>query len=135
MRDSLASLVRRRSGGVCEYCHLPQAAHRFTFPIDHVIARQHGGKTVAGNLAAACTRCNLSKGPNIAGIDPDSRALVPLFNPRRERWNDHFGWRGPRLVGLTPIGRATIRVLAINHREAVALRRTLMTSGAFFPSE
>jgi hypothetical protein len=131
VKASLEERVRRRAGHACEYCRIPQSAYDLSFQIDHVIARQHGGKTQAANLALACTRCNLSKGPNIAGIDFKSRTVVPLFNPRRDRWEDHFLWRGPQLFGLTPIGRATIRVLAINHPDAIAVRRMLIADGSF----
>jgi 5-methylcytosine-specific restriction endonuclease McrA len=133
MKRSLEELVRRRAGAACEYCHIPQAVYGLTFPIDHVIARKHGGKTWAGNLALVCMRCNLYKGPNIASIDPKSHLLVPLFNPRHDRWTEHFRWRGPRLLGLTPVGRATVRVLAINHPTDIELRRMLIADGSFPP--
>ncbi len=46
--------VRQRAAGRCEYCRLPQSPYAWTFPVDHIIARQHGGKTQLGNLALAC---------------------------------------------------------------------------------
>ena len=58
-------------------------------------------------------------------------ALVPLFNPRRQRWERHFVWNGAILVGRTRIARATIRVLAINDPDAVAFRAELMEEGVF----
>src|SRR3954463_10461618 len=131
MTRSLERRVRLRAQDRCEYCRLPQAAYRFPFPIDHIIARQHGGRTQADNLALACLRYNLRKGPNIAGIDPTTRRITPLFHPRRDRWADHFRWHGPRLIGLTPAGRATIRVLAINYPDAVSIRRSLIAEGVF----
>jgi hypothetical protein len=102
--------------------------------VDHVIARQHGGRTVLSNLALACPRCNRNKGPNIAGVDPVSRTICPLFHPRRDQWRDHFRWRGPRLVGLTLVGRTTIRVLGMNQPDALRIRRELIAEGRF-PSE
>jgi hypothetical protein len=71
---------------------------------DHVIARKHGGGTAEDNLALACFYCNSAKGPNIAGIDPQSGQLVPLFNARRQSWPRHSRWVGPCLVGRTRIG-------------------------------
>ena len=63
------------------------------------------------NLAWACIDCNSYKGSNIAGIDPDSKAeVVRLFHPRQDRWEEHFEWDDARLVGRTPIARATIDV-------------------------
>jgi HNH endonuclease len=127
----LDRLVRSRARGRCEYCQLPQAIYRLTFPLDHINAEQHGGKTRSKNLALACPRCNRSKGPNIAGTDTFTRDIVRLFNPRLDHWSEHFRWRGPQLIGMTPIGRATIRVLAINDPEAIKVRRELMMEGAF----
>jgi hypothetical protein len=100
-----------------------------------VTTRQHGGLTRYSNLATACTRCNLNKGPNLAGIDPKTRKLVPLFHPRLDRWTDHFRWRGAQLIGSTPIDRVTIRVLAMNDPDAVALRRLLIAEGSLPPQE
>ena len=127
--------VRERANGLCEYCRIPQAAYPWTFQIDHVIAEQHHGKTQMANLALACPRCNRCKGPNLSGIDMQTRQLTPLFHPRRDRWADHFRWRGPRLIGLTPIGRVTVQVLQINHPDDIRLRRTLIAEGIFPPPE
>jgi hypothetical protein len=129
MTAALERRVRRRARQRCEYCHLPQFASNLTFPIDHVIARQHGGRTRAENLALSCVRCNSHKGPNIAGIDPESEQLVPLFHPRRDRWIDHFEWQGAELIGKTPTARATIVVLSINGAAAVARRAALIAEG------
>jgi 5-methylcytosine-specific restriction endonuclease McrA len=73
--------------------------------VEHIVARQHGGSSMQENLAWACHHCNLHKGPNLTGIDPDSNEVVRLFHPRRDRWEEHFAVHGPRLVGRTPVGR------------------------------
>src|SRR3954452_11333999 len=106
--------IRRRAGGMCEYCRMPAAASALKHVIDHIIATQHGGKTSPENLALCCGRCNLYKGPNIAGLDSESGQLARLFNPRSDNWREHFRWEGASAVGLTEIGRATIAVLMIN---------------------
>lgn len=67
-----------------------------------------------GDLALACDRCNAHKGPNLASIDEKSGELVSLFNPRMDAWSDHFRFRGSEIVGLTPMGRATARLLNMN---------------------
>jgi hypothetical protein len=133
MDAALEQEVWRRAGSRCEYCHVPQEFYRVPFQIDHVIAEQHGGPTVLENLALACLHCNRHKGPNIASIDPDTGQLVPLFHPRRDRWEDHFRWSHHELVGLTTVGRATIRVLAINHPDCLAVRAALILEGVFPP--
>jgi hypothetical protein len=123
--------VRARANDTCEYCRMPQACDVLRFQIDHIVARKHGGSTSLKNLAIACYACNAFKGPNIAGIDPVSKQVVPLFHPRRDRWRDHFEWRGALLVGRTPSGRATIVVLQINLPQRVAVRKHLILEGAF----
>jgi len=80
-----------------------------------------------------CEYCNRNKGPNLVGIDKKTREIAKLYHPRRDRWAEHFRWHGPRLRGLTPTGRATIQVLAINDSLAVALRRELILEGVFPP--
>jgi hypothetical protein len=137
VNEVLAEFVRRRAGFRCEYCRLPAAAHPGPFEIEHIVARQHGGPTVARNLALACPHCNQHKGPNLTGIDWQSSRTQPvrLFNPRRHRWAYHFVWDGPRLVGRTPIGRVTVAVLAMNDPIRVALRAQLIEEGLFPPDE
>lgn len=133
MDDELVRLVWRRADSCCEYCRLPQAFIPLPFEIDHIIALKHRGPTIAANLALACSACNNHKGPNIAGIDPISGAIVRLFHPRRHKWTWHFRWDGPILVGRTPIGRTTIEVLEINLLYRVVFRGSLMKEGVFPP--
>jgi hypothetical protein len=129
--DALARLVRERAGHRCEYCQLPERFSSIGFEIDHIIAEQHGGKAVASNLALACFADNHHKGPNLAGIDPKTGRKAWLFNPRRQKWSTHFRWKGPLLIGRTPIGRATIAVLQINAPHRVAQRSALRREGVF----
>lgn len=133
MDAALDRRVRERANQCCEYCKLPQAAYKFRFPVDYIIALQHGGKTVLSNLCLACPRCNASKGPNVASVNGATDKLVRLFHPRRHKWHAHFAWLGALLRGKTTIGRATIAVLAINHPSAVAMRQALIEEGAFPP--
>jgi hypothetical protein len=57
MDESLAEEVRQQAGAACEYCRMPQGFYpTVPFPIDHIIARQHGGQTVreqSGSLLPA----------------------------------------------------------------------------------
>jgi len=129
MQVALERLVRERAGEVCEYCRLQQKFSELLFVIDHIIARQHGGKTEEDNLAVCCEFCNRHKGPNVAGVDPDSGVIVPLFNPRRDQWIDHFRWEKAIAVGLTPSARATIRTLAMNHPVQLLRRAAILDEG------
>jgi hypothetical protein len=123
MNASLRQRVRFRAGGRCEYCHIRQDADPFfTFHIEHVVARQHGGPTDESNLALSCHHCNLHKGPNLTGVDPDTGTVVLLFNPRTQAWPEHFALQGATVVGLTPTGRATARLLDMNDPARVQLR-------------
>lgn len=126
MNIAMQKAVRDRAGNRCEYCLLPEEHTHFRFCNDHIIAQQHQGATTLENLAFACPRCNLHKGPNLAGIDPESETLAPLFNPRTDRWIDHFREVNGTIEGMTAIGRATVRVLDMNNEDRVRLRRELI---------
>jgi HNH endonuclease len=131
MDEFFRESVRRRAQDQCEYCRMPQSLTKIRHQIDHIIARQHGGATAEGNSALICQHCNLHKGPNIAGIDPETAELTPLFNPRSQKWQAHFEWRGAELAGLTAIGRTTVHVLAINEPLLLEVRAALFTEGAY----
>jgi len=133
MNQALRTLVIKRVGDLCEYCRLPQSSSRIArFHIEHVIARQHGGPTEPDNLALACGYCNFHKGPNIAGIDPSSGQLVPLYHPRRQAWREHFLWQGTVIVGESASARATVQLLAMNAWQRVELRDNLNSLGEPF---
>lgn len=118
----LRRLVLRRSAGLCEYCHLSQTGQEATFHIDHVTPIAAGGQTVAENLALACVSCSLRKGARETAVDPNTGNEVLLFNPRRDDWFEHFAWQRTRLIGLTPVGRATISALDMNRALILAIR-------------
>ena len=126
MDQTIGNLVRDRAGDRCEYCQLRQIDEPFLrFHVEHIIPRQHGGGDDTSNLALACGHCNLHKGPNLAGIDPETDAIVALFNPRREIWDHHFEVRGMYIAGRTVTGRATARVLDMNASVRLELRAEL----------
>jgi len=117
----------------CEYCHFSATLAELPFEIDHVIAKTHDGETQESNLALSCFYCNSYKGPNIAGLDPQTSTVVRLFHPRRDVWDDHFRWVGPVLEGVTDVARATILVLRINHPDALAVGQALIEEDEFPP--
>lgn len=130
MDARLRALVRQRARDRCEYCglrqeHLPV----FRFHIDHIRPKKHGGSDDPLNLALACNSCNLHKGPNLTGIDPESGHLEPLFHPHNDTWETHFERQGALIVGRTPKGRTTVQVLSMNDLENVQLRMELITHG------
>lgn len=123
--------MRERARGMCEYCHALQAFYPERFQIDHIVARQHGGRTSSENLALSCAECNRRKGPNLSGIDSVTSSRSDLFDPRRDHWNEHFYWRGALLVGLTAKGRVTLAVLDMNRLPRVLVREALIVEGVF----
>jgi hypothetical protein len=127
--------VRLRARDCCEYCLIPESMTLAAHEIDHVIAEKHGGPTDADNLALACALCNGFKGSDLASIDVDSGAIVPLFNPRRDRWTDHFRLEAGRIEPLTAGGRATVRLLQLNHPHRVEERILLVTAGILLAPE
>src|SRR5450759_1209656 len=89
MDSSLREVVRRRAGNACEYCRMPQEATPIIpFHVEHIVSIQHGGTDDPSGLALACDRCNAYKGPNLTSIDPDTRTVAALFNPRGDPWSD-----------------------------------------------
>jgi hypothetical protein len=129
MDAATREFVRRQAENRCEYCRLRQEHTDLTHHIEHVIARQHGGSDVIGNLALACQRCNLHKGPNLTGIDPLTGGTAALFHPRRDQWSDHLEFDGVRLRGLTAVGRATVALLAMNDARRIELRSEILNRG------
>jgi 5-methylcytosine-specific restriction endonuclease McrA len=123
MNERTRARVRERAENRCEYCLLDQIDSPLAaLHIEHITPRIHGGTDAFENLALACIDCNLHKGPNLTGIDPQTRKITPLFHPRQDRWDDHFKWRGIYVMGKTAIGRATIRVLQMNSEDQLSLR-------------
>jgi 5-methylcytosine-specific restriction endonuclease McrA len=98
VNQSLIRSVRARAKRRCEYCHIPDSAYASSFHADHILARQHGGESNLENPALACIHRNQSKGPNIAGRDPETGEVIPLFDSRSNSWVDH-SLRSGRALG------------------------------------
>ncbi len=130
MKAETKHLVRERANYRCEYCGLRQQHEPLVkFHVEHIIAQFHGGLSELSNLALACFNCNVYKGTNLAGIDPDSNQLERLFNPRTDDWQESFEHLGARIVGKTAIGRTTVWLLEMNSDERVELRQELLDAG------
>jgi hypothetical protein len=88
----IQSEIRIRANYLCEYCHALEKWQYVAFTIDHVIPLTQGGDDGLDNLALACFHCNRRKGNLVSIKDLASGDDIPLFHPRRERWQDHFIW-------------------------------------------
>ena len=133
----LRRLVQARARGLCEYCRSQQRFSPQPFSTEHITAYALGGSTVAENLAQACQGCNGHKFIKVQAVDPITGNLVPLFNPRTQRWRDHFAWSADAkyITGLTPTGRATVEALRMNREELVNLREVLYATQNHPPLE
>lgn len=129
MDAATTQLVRERAQNRCEYCRLPQDFSDLRFHVEHIVPRQHRGSDDADNLALACPECNLHKGTNLTGIDPDTGKLTELFHPLRDRWADHFTIVEGSIVGKTPAGRTTAWLLEMNAGERLRIRQRLFRLG------
>jgi 5-methylcytosine-specific restriction endonuclease McrA len=114
--------VRDRGNGFCEYCRIHEVTSVLSHHVEHIRAKQHGGSDDLQNLAMACHHCNELKGPNLAGIDPNSNEITPLFNPRLDAWDEHFEIKEGCVIGRTSVGRTTVHLLKTNEPNRVELR-------------
>ncbi|HIE55026.1 MAG TPA: HNH endonuclease [Chromatiaceae bacterium] len=122
--NAIRQKVRQRANFLCEYCHTAEQWQYVPFTVDHVIPLSQGGEDDFSNLALACFHCNRHKSNRVTAVDPHTNKETPLFNPRKHAWRDHFMWSADRLyiIGLTPIGRATIMRLRLNRTRIIPIR-------------
>lgn len=88
------------------------------------------------NLWLACRRCNGFKGVQMVATDPETAQLAPLFNPRYQVWEEHFGWSldGLEIIGKTICGRATVVALQLNNHH-ILVTRSLWVSAGWWPPQ
>lgn len=138
MSDYISSEIRnavaRCANFICEYCLIAEADAYFKFQIEHIISRKHGGTSDQENLALSCVFCNRYKGSDIATVSPETGKLVRLYNPRTDRWREHFRLNGLTIEPLTEIGEATVRILQMNHEDQI-LERQVLARRNRYPSE
>ncbi len=106
----------------------------FRFQVEHIISRKHGGSSELDNLALACVFCNRYKGSDIASLTPKNGELIRFYNPRADRWREHFRLNGVVIEPLTGTGEATVRILQMNHDDQI-LERQVLSRGGRYPSE
>jgi 5-methylcytosine-specific restriction endonuclease McrA len=116
--------VRADAGRRCGYCLSPEMLMGISLEIEHILPEVAGGLTIRENLWRACHSGNKFKGGHSEFTDPVTKTLVPLFNPRFQRWREHFQWssEGTLIIGLTSCGRATIEALQMNNEYIVEAR-------------
>ncbi|MEA3310533.1 MAG: HNH endonuclease signature motif containing protein [Chloroflexota bacterium] len=129
--------VIRRARGCCEYCRSQLRFTNQSFSVEHIIPRSRQGETTLDNLALSCQSCSNHKYNKIEGRDPISGKSVPLYHPRQQRWAKHFTWNNDctLIIGLTPVGRATVEILQLNNLGIANLRRILYAVGEHPPQD
>src|SRR5438045_758272 len=110
----LRRFVTQRAEEICEYCLIAEEDTFLGCQLDHVIGEKHGGATETDNLANACTFCNQAKGSDIGSLHCETGEFTRFFNPRTDRWSEHFVLSGSRIEPLTAIGAVTARILVLN---------------------
>jgi hypothetical protein len=123
----LAARLRARDS--CEYCLMPTFG---LFHVDHIVppgawppepmnratatkrSSAQAGPDHLDNFAWSCSFCNIAKAGQLGGYS--GRRRYRLFNPRRDRWSDHFTFVHTYvfIVGVSGIGHATERALRFN---------------------
>ena len=117
--------IAARAENRCEYCRAPEYVFNFPFEVEHIVPVSRGGLDEPSNLALACRSCNLCKSNFTSGIDPATELETPLFNPRQDRWSEHFDLdpNAGKILGKTAVGRATIQRLRMNSSAQVNARK------------
>ena len=135
--ESIQVQVRQRAACLCEYCHASEQWQYVRFTVDHVVPVSLGGEDDLKNLALACFHCNRRKTNRLTAVDPQSNQKAPLFHPRRQNWREHFIWSTDTLsiFGLTPTGRATVTMLALNRERVLSIRAADKEIGRHPPAD
>ena len=121
----LRQTIADRANQLCEYCLIAEANTFYGCEVDHIISLKHGGSSEADNLAYACALCNRAKGSDIGSI-ASSGELTRFFNPRTDRWSEHFRLEGPTIQPLTAIGEVTARIFGFNESTRIYEREELI---------
>jgi HNH endonuclease len=127
----LRRLVVARAEGLCEYCLIAEDDTFYGCEVDHIISEKHGGPTEGENLTYACVFCNQAKGSDVGSIHWKDEQFIRFFNPRTDRWADHFLLEGTRIESITAIGAVTARILQFNVVERLLERQTLQSMNRY----
>lgn len=134
-QSNIPLAIRRQviddAGTRCGYCHSDEILMGVSLAVDHIVPVAAGGQTVRENLWTACRQCNEYKSSRTHYEDPQSREMALLFNPRTQKWNEHFAWSPEytHILGKTATGRATIEALQLNRTLLIRARQRWVLMG------
>jgi hypothetical protein len=133
LREKVAKQAKYR----CGYCLTQARVVGEEMELDHLFPESLGGPTTEENLWLACTKCNETKNSRFVATDPESSELVGLFNPREQVWEEHFTWNEEKtiIIGLTPVGRATVVALGLNRQIRIMARKLWVGWGIHPPTD
>lgn len=124
-RQKIIEIAQNR----CGYCLSQQRYTMSKLEIEHIHPKHLGGTDTEENLWLSCGLCNRYKRVQTEGFDNETQSFAKLFNPRTQNWSEHFAWNDAEIIGLTAIGRATVKVLKMNNEIAVEVRRNWIIAG------
>lgn len=136
--DDVKQRVREAAKNRCGYCLSPQHLTMARLEVEHIVPLAKEGTNEESNLWLACPICNRYKSDQITAVDPATSEDVLLFNPRQQRWEDHFYWSedGLRIIGKTATGRATVLALHLSDDpDVLTVRSYWITAGWHPPKE
>lgn len=135
--EHVKSRIRKTAKNRCGYCQSQQKYVLGVLEIEHIIPKASAGSDDEENLWLSCRLCNSYKGTQTRAIDPISEQSAQLFNPRTQRWSQHFTWSedGVYIIGVTPCGRATVVALQLNNIYAVTVRQAWTSVGWHPPKD
>jgi len=133
VRQRVMTAARHR----CGYCLTSQEFSGAQLFVEHIQPLGRDGTNQEHNLWLACSWCNSYKGSQVDGIDPLTNKRVPLFNPRRQIWSEHFKWSedGTEIIGITACGRATVAALQLNNEFVIPARCRWVSAGWHPPTD
>jgi HNH endonuclease len=125
---ALRESVRNRAFCCCEYCKSQDKYSPTNFTIDHIVPQSNDGGSELDNLAYACFLCNRLKSNKTKAFDVNTSTWIPIFNPRKNDWDEHFTWSDDALliIGKTSIARATVSELQLNRSKLIEYRQSLI---------
>lgn len=130
----LRQVVATRAGFLCEYCLVAEENTFYGCEVDHIISLKHGGESEVNNLAYACAVCNRYKGSDIGSISWATGEFSRFFNPRTDRWAEHFRLEQESITPQTLIGEVTARILEFNNSARLHEREEMILFGKY-PNE
>ncbi|MEM9886463.1 MAG: HNH endonuclease signature motif containing protein [Bacteroidota bacterium] len=130
--DKVRMAVAERANFQCEYYRIYESNSFYTFQVEHIISRKHGGNSDLDNLAYAYPSCNRLKGSDLGSILLPDEQFFRFFNPRKNEWLDNFEVHNSgSLYAKTSEAAITIKIFKLNHPDTVIERKLLIEMQRF----